>query len=186
MAWKAYAAGAAWHDDVMDYHLAQVNIARMRAPLDSPVLAGFVAELEPVNALADAAPGFVWRLQTEDGNATSVRAFEWDEAGSAGVLVNMSVWESVEALAAYVYAGPHLAVLRRRREWFEQMRESYSALWWVPAGVRPATADAEDRIRLLRAHGPTPAAFTLNKHFPPPGAADASPRHAPSDWMCPA
>jgi Domain of unknown function (DUF3291) len=111
MAWEAYAAGAAWHDDLVDYHLAQVNIARMRAPLDSPELAGFVAELEPVNALADAAPGFVWRLQTEDGNATSVRAFEWDEAGSAGVLVNMSVWESAEALAAYVYAG-----------------------WWVPAG----------------------------------------------------
>jgi Domain of unknown function (DUF3291) len=170
----------------MDYHLAQVNIARMRAPLDSPELAGFVAGLEPINALADAAPGFVWRLQTEDGNATSVRAFEWDTAGSAGVLVNMSVWESVEALAAFVYAGPHLAVLRRRREWFEQLRESYSALWWVPAGVRPSTADAEDRIRRLRADGPAPAAFTLREHFPPPGAAGARPRLAPGDWMCPA
>jgi hypothetical protein len=170
----------------MDYHLAQVNIGRMRAPLDSPELAGFVAELEPVNALADAAPGFVWRLQTEDGNATGVHAFEWDAAGSAGVLVNMSVWESVEALAAYVYGGPHLAVLRRRREWFELMRESQTALWWVPAGVRPGTADAEDRLRLLRAHGPTAAAFTLRQHFPPPGAAGAGPRAAPGDWMCPA
>jgi hypothetical protein len=170
----------------MDYHLAQVNIGRLVAPLDSRELAGFVAGLEPVNALADAAPGFVWRLQTEDGNATSVRAFEWDEAGSAGVLVNMSVWESVEALAAFVYGGPHLAVLRRRREWFERMRESHSALWWVPAGVRPATADAEDRIRRLRTDGPTPAAFTLQQHFPPPGAGDARPRLAPRDWMCPA
>ena len=85
----------------MDYLLAQVNIARMREPLESPRLADFVAALDPVNAVADAAPGFVWRLQTEDGNATAVHAFEWDRAGSAGVLVNMSVWESVEALAAY-------------------------------------------------------------------------------------
>ena len=95
----------------MDYLLAQVNIARMREPLDSPLLAGFVAALDPVNAAADAAPGFVWRLQTEDGNATAVHAFEWDQAGSAGVLVNMSVWESVEALAAYVYSDTHRQVL---------------------------------------------------------------------------
>jgi hypothetical protein len=171
---------------VTRYHLAQVNIGRLLAPLDSPQLAGFMAALDPVNALADAAPGFVWRLQTEDGNATSVRAFEWDEAGSAGVLVNMSVWESVEALAAFVYSGRHVAVLRQRRQWFEQMRESYSALWWVPAGTRPSTADAEDAIRRLRADGPTPAAFTLREHFPPPGAGPSGPRTAPDDWMCPA
>jgi Domain of unknown function (DUF3291) len=170
----------------MDYHLAQVNIGRMVAPLDSPQLAGFVADLEPVNALADAAPGFVWRLQTEDGDATSVRAFAWDAAGSAGVLINMSVWESVEALAAFAYSPPHLAVLRRRREWFARMAEAYLALWWVPAGTRPSTADAEDRIRRLRADGPTPAAFTLRQHFPPPGAAPGGPRLAPDDWMCPA
>ena len=105
----------------MDFLLAQVNVARMREPLDSPLLAGFVAALDPVNALADAAPGFVWRLQTEDGNATAVRAFEWDRAGSAGVLVNMSVWESVEALAAFVYSDAHREVLRQRRTWFERM-----------------------------------------------------------------
>ena len=78
----------------MDYLLAQVNIARMREPLDSPLLADFAVALDPVNAAADAAPGFVWRLQTEDGNATAVHAFEWDQGGSAGVLVNMSVWAS--------------------------------------------------------------------------------------------
>jgi Domain of unknown function (DUF3291) len=171
---------------VTRYHLAQVNIGRLLAPLDSPQLAGFMAALDPVNALADAAPGFVWRLQTEDGNATSVRAFEWDEAGSAGVLVNMSVWESVEALAAFVYSGSHVAVLRQRRQWFEQMRESYSALWWVPAGTQPSTTNAEDTIRRLRADGPTPAAFTLREHFPPPGAGPPGPRTAPDDWMCPA
>src|SRR5215467_12939141 len=127
-----------WHDDGVDYLLAQVNIARMREPLDSPLLAGFVAALGPVNALADAAPGFVWRLQTEDGNATAVRAFEWDQAGSAGVLINMSVWESVETLAAFVYSDAHRRVLSRRREWFEQMAEAYLALWWIPRGHIPA------------------------------------------------
>ena len=153
----------------MDYLLAQVNIARMLEPLDSPRLAGFVAALDPVNAAADAAPGFVWRLQTEDGNATSVQAFRWDQAGSAGVLVNMSVWESVEALAAYVYSDTHRQVLRRRREWFERMAEAVTALWWVPRGHVPSTAEAEGRILHLRESGPTPYAFTLREHFGPPG-----------------
>jgi Domain of unknown function (DUF3291) len=170
----------------MKFVLAQVNIGRLRAPLDSPRLAGFMAALDPVNAAADAAPGFVWRLQTEDGNATSVRAFEWDQAGSAGVILNMSVWESVEALAAFVYSPQHRPVLRRRREWFEQMAEAYLALWWVPRGHVPTTGDAEDRIRHLRAHGPTPHAFTLRVHFPPPGEGECAPRPGRADWMCPA
>src|SRR3974377_2066849 len=112
----------------MDPVLAQGAVARLREPLDSPLLADFVAALDPVNAVADAAPGFVWRLQTEDGNATAVHAFEWDQAGSAGVLVNMSVWESVETLAAFVYSDTHRQVLRRRRQWFEQMAEAQTAL----------------------------------------------------------
>jgi len=170
----------------MDFQLAQVNIGRLRAPLDSAQLAGFVAALNPVNALADAAPGFVWRLQTEDGNATAVRAFEWDQGGSAGVLLNMSVWESVEALAAFVYSDRHKRVLRRRREWFEPMTQAYTALWWVPRGRIPTTGDAEDRIRHLRTHGPTPRAFTLRAHFPPPGEGEVAPRPGRADWMCPA
>jgi heme-degrading monooxygenase HmoA len=170
----------------MDFQLAQVNIGRLRAPLDSAQLAGFVAALDPVNALADAAPGFVWRLQTEDGNATAVRAFAWDQDGSAGVLLNMSVWESVEALAAFVYSDGHKQVLRRRREWFEPMTQAYTALWWVPRGHIPTTGDAEDRIRHLRAHGPTPRAFTLRAHFPPPGEGERGPRPGRADWMCPA
>ena len=171
------------------YVLAQVNIGRLKAPLDSPLLADFVAALEPVNAAADAAPGFLWRLQTEDGNATSVTAFEWDRAGSAGVLVNMSVWESVKALAEYVYSDIHRAVLRRRRTWFEQMppAEMHSALWWITRGHTPTTAEAEERILRLREDGPTPYAFTLREHFPPPsdGAAD-KPIQSPADWTCPA
>ena len=170
----------------MEFVLAQVNIGRLRGPVDSPQLAGFMAALDPVNALADAAPGFVWRLQTEDGNATAVRAFEWDQAGSAGVILNMSVWESVEALAAFVYSEQHRQVLRRRREWFERMEEAYLALWWIPRGQIPTTGDAEDRIRHLRAHGPTARAFTLRVHFPPPGDGEASPRAGRADWMCPA
>jgi hypothetical protein len=170
----------------VDYLLAQVNIGRMLAPLDSPQLADFAAALDPVNAAADAAPGFVWRLQTEDGNATAVQAFEWDRAGTAGVLVNMSVWESVEALAAYVYSDTHRQVLKRRRQWFERMVDAYAALWWIPAGHTPTTAEAEGRVLHLREFGPTPYAFTLREHFPRPGVANFGPTRSPEDWTCPA
>ncbi len=118
-----------------------------------------------------------------------MRAFEWDAADSAGVIVNMSVWKSVEALAGFVYSADHRAVLRRRGTWFEQMTQAYTALWWIRAGTLPTVADAEDRVRHLRAHGPTPLAFTLRVHFPPPGApgdADASPLPGREEWMCPA
>lgn len=176
----------------MDYVIAQVNIGRLLAPLDSPRLAGFVAGLDPVNAVADGAPGFVWRLQTEDGNATALRAFEQDADGSdGGILINMSVWETVEDLAAFVYGEAHLAVLRRRREWFEQLKDAYAALWWVPRGHVPTIGEAEERVRHLRAHGPTPHAFTLKAHFPPPGsnppppAEGAGPAPSPEDWACP-
>jgi heme-degrading monooxygenase HmoA len=174
-----------WHHDGVGYVLAQVNVARLRAPLDSPLLAEFVAALDRVNAAADAAPGFVWRLQTEDGNATSVRAFEWDRAGSAGVLVNVSVWESVEALAGYVYSDAHRQVLRRRRRWFERMAEAYTALWWIPRGHLPTTQEAEARVLHLRESGPTPYAFTFREHFPPPDLPASGPLFSPEDWACP-
>src|SRR4029079_9128165 len=109
------------------YNLAQVNIALPQAPLDSEQLAGFVERLEPVNALADAATGFVWRLQTEDGDATGIRAF-----GDDRLIVNMSVWSSLEALRQFVYRSGHADVLRRRKEWFESMPQLISALWWIP------------------------------------------------------
>ena len=175
-----------WQHDDVDYVLAQVNVARMREPLESPLLADFVAALEPVNAAADAAPGFLWRLQTEDGNATSVQAFEWDRAGSAGVLVNMSVWQSVETLAAFVYSDVHRQVLRRRRQWFARMAEAYAALWWIPRGHVPATDEAEERVLHLREFGPTPYVFTLREHFPPSDVAGARPIRSPEEWTCPA
>ena len=125
-----------------------------------------MALLEPVNALADRSPGFVWRLQTDEGDATSIRPFE-DER----IIVNMSVSESIEALWRFVYDGRHLEVMRRRREWFTRMAEAHLVLWWVPAGSIPTLADVGDRIDHLRIHGPTSCAFTFKRHFPPPSAS---------------
>ena len=152
------------------YQLAQLNIARLLAPLDDPLLRDFVAQLDPVNARADAADGFVWRLQTEDGNATAVRMY-----GDEWLIVNMSVWTSVDALITYVYGADHRAVLKRRREWFERLAEATTVLWWVPAGHRPGVAEAQQRLEHLRANGPTPHAFTLREAFPPPGIDNAVP-----------
>ena len=162
-------------------HVAQVNIAIPREPIDSPALAEFVANLEPVNALADAAPGFVWRLQDESGDATAIRPFD-DER----LMINMSVWESVEALWSFVYDGRHLEVMRRRREWFTRLAESHMALWWMPAGEIPTTADAERRIDHLRAHGPTPHAFTFKRHFPAPDEATSAAPIVDDREPCPA
>lgn len=144
------------------HHIAQLNIAALREPLTSPLLADFVAALEPVNALADASPGFVWRLQTEDGDATAVRPFD-DEA----MIVNLSVWESVETLSDFVFRTGHTEVMRQRRRWFEVMSEAYTVLWWVPAGEIPTVEEAARRLNLLRRNGPGPEAFTLRETYPP-------------------
>jgi hypothetical protein len=152
----------------MAYQLAQVNIARLLDARESERLAGFVAALDEVNASADAAPGFVWRLQTEEGNATSIRAFEFDVGASPGVIVNLSVWASITALSDWVYGPDHRAVLVQRRQWFERMSDATLALWWVPEGYRPSTSDAESRVLHLRQRGPTPFAFTFKESFAPP------------------
>ncbi|HSL32346.1 MAG TPA: DUF3291 domain-containing protein [Candidatus Limnocylindrales bacterium] len=149
-----------------EFHLAQVNIGVLVAPLTAPEIADFVALLDPVNAIADASPGFIWRLQSESGNATDIRPFDDDR-----ILINMSVWRSLEELRDFVYRTRHVDVLRRRREWFEKLAEAHLALWWLPAGRIPTTADAEERIRLLREKGPTPDAFTFRTPFGPPGAS---------------
>jgi hypothetical protein len=149
-----------------DFHLAQLNVATLKAPLDSPQLADFVANLDRINALAEAAPGFVWRLQTEEGDATALRPF------GDNVLVNMSVWRDAGSLSRYVYRSAHVEVMRRRREWFAQMAEAYVVLWWVPAGHIPTLDEAKQRLDLLRAAGPSPRAFTFRAAFPPPDARD--------------
>jgi len=156
-------------------HLAQLNVSLPVAPLTKPELAGFVAALEPVNALADAAPGFVWRLQTEDGDATAIRGF-----GDDRLIVNMSVWTSIEALGAFVYGGLHREILARRREWMVPTGEVFQVLWWVPEGHRPTVAEAEERLAHLREHRPTSHAFTFRRPF-----ADTSVRRD-DDWFCPA
>ena len=149
--------------------LAQINIGRLRAPTDDPMIAEFMAALDEINALAERSPGFVWRFMTEDGNATAVRPFE-DEL----LLINMSVWESVESLGDYVYRSDHTGYLRRRREWFERIREAIVALWWVPAGHRPTVAEGIERIEHLRTNGPTPQAFTFRQPFSPATEDSAS------------
>jgi hypothetical protein len=145
-------------------HVAQVNVARALAPLDAPLLADFVAALAPVNALADAAPGFVWRLQTEDGDATAVRIDDDPQ-----VIVNLSVWTSLEALWAFVYGSAHVGVMQRRRQWFERPVEMHLALWWVPAGKVPTVAEAIARLTEHRHAGPAPRAFDFKQPFGPDG-----------------
>ena len=142
------------------YQLAQLNIGRMRAPTDDPMVTEFMAALDEINDIADRSAGFVWRLQTEDGNATSIRPFD-DEL----LLVNMSVWESIETLSEFVYRSDHVALLRRRREWFDRMDESYLVLWWVLRGHIPTVTEAIERLEHLRRNGPTPHAFTFRSVF---------------------
>ncbi|MBT2409113.1 DUF3291 domain-containing protein [Streptomyces sp. ISL-12] len=164
--------------DTTAYELAQVNIARLKAPLDSPRLKDFVDALDPVSADADAADGFVWRLQGEAGDATDVPVF-----GDSWLIVNMSVWQDADALTAFMYAGRHREMLARRREWFERVAEAMTALWWVPAGHRPTVAEAEARLLHLRANGPTPYAFTLRRSFPA-GASEPVALEVPEGLGC--
>jgi hypothetical protein len=161
------------------FHLAQVNIARLRAPLDDPLLAGFVARLDDVNALADASPGFVWRLQTDAGNATALRAYDDDR-----ILFNLSLWQTPERLREFVYRSAHVEVMRQRKSWFERFDGPYYALWWVAAGHTPSVAEAKERLEHLRAHGETAHAFSFAKLFPSPDARDPRPRMGFAD-PCP-
>jgi len=146
------------------FQLAQVNIGRARGEMTDPVMAGFVARLADINALADEDPGFVWRLQTEDGDATAVRPY-----GDTRILINLSVWADLPALRTYVYRSAHVEVMKRRREWFERFDRIFVALWWVPAGHRPSPAEAVARLAHLEQHGPTGFAFTFRDPFGPDG-----------------
>jgi hypothetical protein len=145
------------------YRIAQVNIGRMLAPLDDPMMSGFVNLLDEINALADQSPGFVWRLQTEEGDATSLRPYE-DER----ILFNLSVWESIDALKSYVYRSAHTDVMRRRGEWFEKFDGMYLALWWVEVGHIPTISEAKERLERLSKEGESELAFTFKRIFPPP------------------
>lgn len=153
----------------MGFHLAQINIARLIAPLDDPGIAGFVAQLEPVNALADCAPGFVWRLQSESGNATGIA---WSD--DPFVIVNMSVWDSIDALRDFAYHSKHRELLRDKARWFEKMDRPAYCMWWVPIGHRPGVAEGRERLVHYQDHGATPYSFWFSQPFPKPLEAPVS------------
>ncbi|HLK69397.1 MAG TPA: DUF3291 domain-containing protein [Bryobacteraceae bacterium] len=154
----------------MSFHLAQVNISRLIAPLDDPRIADFVAQLAPINALAERAPGFIWRLQSDSGNATDI---VWSD--DPFVIVNMSVWESIDALRNYAYASQHKDLIRDKARWFEKMDKATYCMWWVPAGHQPTVAEARQRLEYFQEHGPTPYAFWFSRRFPMP---EQLPAHA--------
>lgn len=151
----------------MVFQLAQINIARLLAPLDHPRIAGFVRQLDEVNALAESAPGFVWRLKSDAGNATDIAY-----SGDPFVIVNMSVWTSVEDLQRFTYSSRHLEVFRDRQRWFEKMEQPHYCLWWIPAGHIPTVAEGRDRLEYYRRHGATPHSFWFSQRYPAPPAVE--------------
>ena len=142
-------------------HLAQINVGRLLYPIADPRIADFVNNLDAINALAEASPGFVWRLKDENNNATSITAYE-----DPSILMNMSVWESPEALYDYVYKTMHRRFVQRRKEWFELFGAQYVALWWVDVGHAPTPNEGQRRLAHLERYGPTQYAFTFRKLFP--------------------
>lgn len=147
-----------------EYHLAQLNIARMLAERDDPIMADFFAQIDEINALSEQQPGFVWRLQTDEGDATALRVFDDDM-----MIVNMSVWENIETLYQFTYYSNHADVYRRRREWFHKLDVPMVVMWWIPAGTIPTTGEAKIKLEQLRRDGATPAAFTFKNAFDPQG-----------------
>ena len=152
------------------YELAQLNIGIIKGPMDSPVMADFAAGLARINALAERSPGYLWRLQTEDGDATAIRPFE-----NPNLLVNMSVWRDVDSLRRYVYHSEHVELMRRRREFFERLPQAFLVLWWVPRGHRPTIGEAMARLEMLRERGAGPEAFKFREAWPPPDEAPSAP-----------
>jgi hypothetical protein len=161
------------------YQLAQLNVAELKAPLDSPELKDFVDNLDRINALAEASAGFVWRLKGDGNDATSFRPM------GENVIVNMSVWRDVAALRDYVYKSAHVEIMRRRREWFTRMANAYMCLWWVPRGQVPAPEEAVARLQHLREHGPTPVSFTFAQAYPAPDSQQGGAAFSIKD-ACPA
>jgi hypothetical protein len=143
---------------MIKYNLAQVNIARMLAPIDGPVMADFVANLDIINQLAENSEGFVWRLNDE--NTTSVQIFD-----NEFILVNMSVWSSKKVLFDFTYSSSHVDILKRKQEWFSKMRDMHMALWYIPEGYEPNRQEAKERLKYLNINGESPYAFTFKSDF---------------------
>lgn len=146
------------------HHLAQINIAHAQASMDSQLMKGFVDRLEDINSLADNSPGFVWRLQSDDGDATAIRVFD-----DPMMLINMSVWENMESLRHFVYKSLHVELISDRDAWFDKIVEMHMTLWWIPAGHIPSIEEGKEKLELLRANGPGKAAFTFARSFEPEG-----------------
>lgn len=146
-----------------DFHLVQFNTARARFPPEDPRMRTFLAQLLHINSLADGSPGFVWRLQTEDGNSIAIRPYEDDH-----ILITYSIWESIEHVFEFTYRGPHARVMKDRKQWFDKIEDPYIVLWWAPAGEIPSLAEAVRRLDHLRRHGPTEFAFDFHHRFPAP------------------
>ncbi len=144
----------------MEFYLAQINIARMLGPIDSPIMADFVANLDSINALAEKSEGFVWRLKDETNNATSIKIFDDDF-----LIVNMSVWKNTEALFQFVYQSNHVEIFKRRKEWFEKMPTMHMTLWYTAVGKWPTVEEAVERLTYLRKNGETPYSFSFKKKF---------------------
>jgi hypothetical protein len=159
------------------WHLAQVNIGRLIAPADDPRVAGFFSELDRINALAEASPGFVWRLTGEGNSATDLQP-----TPDPLVILNMSVWEDADALFAYVYRSAHTPVMAQRRQWFDPYQGAYHALWWIPQGTVPTIDEALARLWLLDRFGPSQRAFTFKARFPAPGAGGPPVDMRPDPW----
>jgi hypothetical protein len=159
------------------WQLAQINIGRLVAPQGDPRVQPFFDALDRINALADGAEGFVWRLQTESGNATDVQP-----TSDPLLLVNMSVWSNADALFQFVYRSAHTPEMARRREYFQHFEGSYQALWWIPAGHLPTVDEGLSRLWRLERQGPTPHAFTFKMRFPPPGQVGSPVDMQPDPW----
>jgi hypothetical protein len=144
------------------HHIAQINVARMVAPLGDSRMAGFASRIDEINALAEASPGFVWRLKSETGDATSIQAF-----ADPTILVNMSVWESIDALHDYVYRTTHRELVRERKNWFLPYDGPYYALFWIPSGHVPTVDEGKERLAYLAENGASPRAFWFGKRFSP-------------------
>lgn len=141
------------------FHLAQINIARAKAAMNSDVMKGFVDRLDEINHLADKSPGFVWRLKDGD-SAVSINAYE-----DPSILVNMSVWEDLESLKNYVYKSVHIELLKERSAWFNKMADAHQTLWWIPANHIPTIAEGKERLKHFQEHGATEFAFNFAKNF---------------------
>ena len=147
----------------MEYHLVQVNIAKMNAEIEDPIMSGFVQRLDEINALAENSKGFVWRFQTEEGDATYLRPFE-----DKRILFNMSVWEEVEDLMNYVYASKHLELLKSKNDWFTKLGEAHLALWWIEKGRIPTVEEALGKLDYIKHNGPSAEVFTFANRYPKP------------------